>query len=278
MGLGGSSSSTQSVVTPKPTTVEQQSLGLSSAMIPALLQQLGYTATPTTTGKGGNATTTYSIAKAPLTPEQQATEAFRNSLTSQYQNTLLGNTIPPDVENLIGTIFNTRQDEVQRQINQAASGAAGARGMNITDTPIGEPYLRTTANAAQNLRGQQAQALLGARSEELSRAGGYMTYLDQLKNLLNFQNPLSLFGAASGFGSNLYGSRMSGTRVVGQTSTSQGWGQPVGQMLGGVGGFMGGIPGVAGSFGAGGGTMNPDYMMSTIDRGLISRGYDPRGL
>ena len=75
-----------------------------------------------------------------------------------------------------------------------------------------------------------------------------MTYLDQLKNMLNFQNPLSLFGAASGFGSNLYGSRMGGTKVVGQSTTDQGWGQPLGQILGGVGGFMSGVPGVAGMF------------------------------
>ena len=59
-----------------------------------------------------------------------------------------------------------KQFDVQRQLGQrnlleAATSAAGRRGLQRTDTPVFEPFLRGSAELESRLGGQEAQTVLG---------------------------------------------------------------------------------------------------------------------
>lgn len=282
MGCMGTPAKPGKLQTPKQGALEKEVLGSSWAMFEPLLKEMGYQIT-STPGIGKKSTPTYSITKAALTPEKQAEEDFLNNWRTKTQETLMGGTVPDDVNAQLSTLFDTRQSEVQRQINEAMIQSAGRRGLQTSDSPIAEVYARNTREAAQNLRGQQAQAWLGLRSEELNRAGGFVEYLNNLRQMRGFQNPFNVAKMGQDFGLGMYGPRMGATKMGTGTPGTSGWLMPaLGAVGTAAGGLFGGPAGAAigskivGMFSSG--AQSPQSFMSDIDSNLIGRGYDTRGL
>ena len=70
-------------------------------------------------------------------------------------------TISPEIRELVAREFNAQRDLGNQDIKRAALEAAGGRGMALSDTPIGDPYLRAVALLNSQLGGQEAQSVLG---------------------------------------------------------------------------------------------------------------------
>jgi hypothetical protein len=255
--FGESTKDAATVSEPKATAAEGQFLGTSQAFLPQLLASMGYSINAVPGAKKG-APTTYSISKAPLTPEEQQKKDFESLLGTQSQTTLTsgGLNLSPEVLAMVQQIYDQQQNTAQQQIQRTATAAAGTRGLNITDTPIGDPYLRATGESASAIRAAQAQAMLQLRESELARAGGNVQYLDALKQQRSFSNPLAFANFAGGLGANLYGSRIGGRRVLeGASSSDTGTVPGIMSLMKGVGaagaGFMtGGLTGALSGLGA----------------------------
>lgn len=246
----GGGTTTQSVDTPKATSQEGQFLGTAGAFLRPILEEMGYSITETPGAKKGKPST-FSIAKRTLTPDEQAKADWEKQLQGQAQQALTGGglNLSPEVLAMVQGIYDQQQSAVQQQIQRQAISAAGGRGLNLSDTPIGDPLLRATGESAAAIRAAQAQATLGLRENELARAGNQVQYLDSLKQQRSFANPLAFASFAGGMGSNLYGSRMGGRKVIGSQETGADLGG-IGQLLGGVGGLIG-SSGTATSAGSG---------------------------
>jgi len=232
---------------PGPSSIaEQNLLGSSNAILQQLLSQSGYTLTPImapqATGKGGKKSkdqqpiTNYTLTKRPLTPDEQAQADFEAKSKSQYQNEILTGNISPEARASLDEYYNTVGANTQGDINRAYTSMWAKRGLNPTDTPAADPYLRATGQASANINAARAQGYLGLRENELSRAYGLMGYQDQLNQLKNFQNPYSLASLYSNIGMGFQGNRYK----VG-TSTTTG---PAPSMLPGLGALAGGTGGL----------------------------------
>lgn len=245
MSCFGGSESSQQVVTPKAGPFEGKFLGAGWSMLPAILEAQGFTLseTPQAGKKGKVIGSDISIARRPLTPEEQQRKNWEEQLGAQAQGVLTGGglNLSPEVLAMVSQIYDQQQNLAQQQIQRTATSAAGARGLNITDTPIGDPFLRATGESAAAIRAAQAQAMLGLRENELSRAGGQVSYLDALKQQRSFANPLAFANFAGGLGASLYGSRMGGTRVTGQMTSDTGVIPGLADLAGGVGGLLTGL-------------------------------------
>ena len=241
MCFGGSEQSTKAV-TPKAGPFEGQFLGTAGALLPQLLSEMGYDIT-TIPGAKKNQPATYSISKRALTPEEQAKKDWEMQLQGQAQQTLTGGglNLSPEVLAMVQGIYDQQQSAVQQQIQRQAISAAGGRGLNLSDTPIGDPLLRATGESAAAIRAAQAQATLGLRENELARAGNQVQYLDSLKQQRSFANPLAFGSFAGGLGASLYGSRLGATKVIGEQTTGGNFLGGIGSLLGGAGGFMTGL-------------------------------------
>ncbi len=267
-GASGGGSTTTTSKLSKQSPFEQDILGTGGAIYDQILSDMGYERVPTaqrdfaaelatakasgdkaavkeiTTAQkaasksaGKYGATPFTLQKRALTPAEQQQADYEADLTNQYQGVLLGKTpLNPATQGWLDEYYGNAQSETQQAIDKATYAGAEQRGMDLADTPIGNPYLRITAENARNISGQKAQASVGARYQDLANAGGYMSYMDTLKNLKTFQNPLSLANALSGFGTNLYTARFN----KGTTTTSGGGTSAagLGGLLGGAGGFM----------------------------------------
>lgn len=70
-------------------------------------------------------------------------------------------TVSPEARALVSQEFNAARQKGTENIRLAAIGAAGRRGLNVTDTPIFDPLLRAQAELETQLGGQEAQSILG---------------------------------------------------------------------------------------------------------------------
>lgn len=69
--------------------------------------------------------------------------------------------IDPEVRANVSRAFQSQRDLGNQELYRGAIEAAGARGLNLSDTPIGDPYLRNRALFESQLRGNEAASLLG---------------------------------------------------------------------------------------------------------------------
>ena len=69
--------------------------------------------------------------------------------------------VSPEVRDLVTKQYQAQRDLGNQDIKRAATEAAGSRGMALSDTPIGDPYLRAVALLNSQLGGQEAQSVLG---------------------------------------------------------------------------------------------------------------------
>jgi hypothetical protein len=70
-------------------------------------------------------------------------------------------TVPTGVRQLVSQAFQPARQVALRKLRDAAQREADIRGQSITDTPIGQEYLRQVSELQSTLGGQEAQAVLG---------------------------------------------------------------------------------------------------------------------
>ena len=284
MGGGGSSSSSApSVTIPKAKKAEKDAFAYASAYNPILADYLGYevnqggrtaeaqariddltaqmgattdkaelktlkgqlkTAKKDLKGIAKDAASDFTLTKRAPTAEELQQQEFQKNLTGQYQNELLTGNISPEAQSALDTYYGNALNLSQQQIDRSATSAAARRGMSISDTPIGDPYLRYTTENANNIAAAKAQGYLGLRSSELDRAAQYMSYLDAWKQLNKFQNPLAAGGYASQLALGMYAPRFGAAAVTGGAGAAGG-----GMGIGGIGGLMQGAGSLFGSNG-----------------------------
>lgn len=165
----------------------------------------------------------YNIKKRAMTPDEQTQYDFEQSQMARYRETMASGKVPPDVQAYMDEIYGNQMRLGTEAIDKAAIKAAGGRGLGLGDTPIGDPYLRATADLGANLGAAKAQGMIGLRGDELNRAGSYLSYMDQLKQLRGFQNPYSVADMYKNFALGLYGPRFSKGTVT-QTLPAAGQG------------------------------------------------------
>lgn len=104
---------------------------------------------------------------------EQQTNARNNqpmldAALANIQSVLTGQAMSPGLEGLINSAFTPAENEGQRRLRQAAEEAAAGRGMSLTDTPIGQPYLEESRRFLEQMGGQRAQ--MGAQLREQDAA------------------------------------------------------------------------------------------------------------
>lgn len=131
--------------------------------------------------------------------------------------------IDPRVESTVGRIFDAKRSLGQEELRRKAVEATGARGLNMTDTPIFDPYMRGLGLFESQLRGDEAQSLLGIGQDYSRQRDSF------LQNLYNVQaqiaqnaenNRVNLFSNMANIGLGLNSNRMG--RPTGTTQTTTG--------------------------------------------------------
>ena len=169
-----------------------------------------------------DASSDFTLTKRAPTPEELQQQEFQKQLTGTYQNQLLTGDISPQASSQLETYYGAQQSQMEDVLRRSALQGAASRGLSISDTPIGDAYLRNLAMGTSSIQANKAQSYLGLRSDELNRAAGYMSYLDAYKQLNQFQNPLTAGGYATNLALGMYAPQAA----------------PGGSGLGGLGGLL----------------------------------------
>ena len=149
-------------------------------------------------------------------------------------------TLDPAVQQAVSQVYGSQRELGNQDLMRSAIEAAGARGLNLSDTPIADPYLRNKALMESQLRGNEAASLLGlsqnryAQNQAQNQFQTEQSRLNQvqnqnfLTNLYSFQqnlaqsaaqNRLQLANQAAQLGLGLSNARLS---QPGNTSTTSG--------------------------------------------------------
>jgi hypothetical protein len=190
-----------------------------------------------------------SISKRQLTPEEQARMDREQKIVDSSENMLAGGDLSPELQAKLGTIYDERRRQGNEELKRFGVEAAGARGMEMTDSPIFNPLMREKANMESQLGASQAQSYLSMRSEELARAQGLREFQEGLKQRRTFDNPMGMYNAAADLALRLYGPRFG---VQSGSSVTTGGGNPTanfGMAAQGAGGLMQGVGAVGKLFG-----------------------------
>ena len=135
-------------------------------------------------------------------------------------------TIDPDVRANVSQAYASQRELGGQELRRGAIEAAGSRGLNLSDTPIADPYMRSRALFESQLRGNEAATLLGLSegrfntNEATRRFQGEQNRLRQtqqqnfMSNLLNFQQALQ----QQAFQNRLALANQAGTTTTNQTS------------------------------------------------------------
>lgn len=163
----------------------------------------------------------------PPTPEQQEVERLGQQ---RLLSVLRGEapTLSPEQEANLQTIFGAQQRRGEEDIRRFGVELAGARGLNLSDTPIGGELLRQQARLGEGLRVAEAGARLDIPRAQQLFAEETRRFQEQLARQAE-ANRFALFRPQLG--------------PAGQTVTSrQGIGlSEIGSLAGGVGGLSLGL-------------------------------------
>ena len=110
-----------------------------------------------------------------------ANQPLLDAALRNIQSVLTGQAMSPGVEGLVNSAFAPAENEGQIRLRQAAEEAAAARGMHVTDTPIGQPYLDETRRFLEQMGGQRAQAAIGIRNQDATFAEQVRQFQEGLK-------------------------------------------------------------------------------------------------
>jgi hypothetical protein len=194
-----------------------------------------------------------------------------------------GGQISPELSGLVDQSYAYEQQKALQDIQKFAIESAGSKGLNITDTPIGQPLLQAGSDVVANMASKRAGSKLNERNISLNRAlqqtgmgldqrnqfgnlafgtrqqttGAIESNLARSQALREFSEGLrqrkidNLMRAAQmqqQFGLGLYGPRF------GASSSTQTGGGGGGGGIGQFGSFLGGAGGLAGGLSMLGGT------------------------
>ncbi len=95
-----------------------------------------------------------------------ANQPMLDAAIANINSVLTGQAASPALEGLVSSAFNPIEAEATRKLRQVAEEAAAMRGMSLTDTPIGGPWLEENRRLQEQLGGQRAQALMGLRQQD----------------------------------------------------------------------------------------------------------------
>lgn len=143
-------------------------------------------------------------------------------LTGGDIGSFLESGVSPFQETQLQEIFNLQRQRGTEDIQRLGTQLAGRRGLNLFDTPIGQPLLEEQRKFSEGMGASEAQSRLGLSQQAI-------------------QNRLALLGATTGGVSQLFGTTQ--PQVL---PGMQGQGS-LGGTLGGIGGLLGGV-GTVGSW------------------------------
>lgn len=160
--------------------------------------------------------------------------------------------IDPAVSKAVSQIYQSQRDLGNDQLRRSAIEMAGGRGLNTTDTPIFDPYLRNQAVFESQLRGNEASTTLGLAQDYNKQRDTFLSGLFNTQQQLQQQaqtNRMAMANTGSGVGLGLNDARM--RRPTGSTVTTSGVnGQ---QLSSGIGAIGAGLSGLSSLFGGGNG-------------------------
>ena len=79
-------------------------------------------------------------------------------------------TLSPEVQNQVNQVYDSQRSLGNEELRRSATEAAGARGLNLTDTPISDPYGRQRALFESQLRGNEAGTMLNMSENRFNAA------------------------------------------------------------------------------------------------------------
>ena len=183
--------------------------------------------------------------------------------------------IDPMVADAVSRVYQSQRQLGTDELHRKAVESAGARGLNFSDTPVSDPYMRGQALLESQLRGNEAASLLGigqdyGKQRDTMLSNLYNTNASLAQNRQN--NLMDLFKTGSQLGATLFTGR---NQFPAQTSQ-----QVSGINSGGLGAFGTGLqtlsknPGLGNAIGSGlgsignwfGGLFGPSDTQLNLDR------------
>ena len=106
--------------------------------------------------------------------------------------------LSPEEERYLNTIYSTASRRGEADLTRFGEGMAAARGMNVTDSPIGGELLRQRRELGEGLESARAESALNLGSAGAQFSSQMATFGEQLRQQA-FQNRLALAGLTPGF-------------------------------------------------------------------------------
>ena len=163
--------------------------------------------------------------------------------------------IDPMVADAVSRVYQSQRQLGTDELHRKAVESAGARGLNFSDTPVSDPYLRGQALLESQLRGNEAASLLGIGQDYGKQRDTMLSNLYNTNALIadnRQKNLMDLFKTGSSLGATLYTGRnqfpaqtsqqVSGINSGGLGALGTGL-QGLGGTIGGLGGFFGDLLG-----------------------------------
>lgn len=136
--------------------------------------------------------------------EEKATSNLLARVTGQAP------VLAPEEQARLDEIYANTLRQGQEQLKFAADEAAGQRGMAITDSPIGNEYLRQQGNLISNMGAQKSASALDLGNANAAFTQNLANFTNQLKQQA-LANRLAIAGqqpASFGLQQNLFGQRL----------------------------------------------------------------------
>jgi len=150
---GGKMKSKTTVVVPPPTPEEEQDKALGRGINLLGLGEQGYDAVYDPNTKQ------YTFTKRPLTPEQQEEETQLKKLREMSFNRMMG-IADPETQRRVGEVFQSQRASGNEELTRYMNEQAGARGLNLSDTPLLRDLGLQKSRLETGLRGAEAASLL----------------------------------------------------------------------------------------------------------------------
>jgi hypothetical protein len=238
----------------KPTEGEIQDADLGRQINLLNLKQSGYDAVWDPEKK------TYTFNEVPKTPAQLEQDA-RNKELEDLAFAKLKGTISDEDRRMVGDTFQAQRDAGNMELNRYASEMAGARGLDVTDSPFQRELGIQKQGLETGLRGAEAASLLdvGNRQQIFGQAlrefstglnqqalmnrmamgqGATGSALSMMSSRYGLGGGGSRGGGASGIATGALGGAASGAMMG--SSIMPGWGTAIGAGLGAIAGGVSG--------------------------------------
>lgn len=231
---GGKQKTTTTIQLPGPSAAEQELSQLNLQLAKRQIASLE----SAEAGEAAFAASPLGLAQRRL--EEKATENLLARLEGRAP------VLSPEAQARIGTVFGEAERRGQADLLRFGEEIAGARGLSISDSPIGNELLRQRADLSRGLGAARAQSELDVGQTEALFSQSIADFQNRLRQQA-FLNRLALAGAqpaSFALQQNLFGQRMAAApRTFSQSQTPSGLDvlSGFGALSGGVGGLFRGL-------------------------------------